>query len=122
MRNFEVISNFEEVILKKGRTEQDRTPNRTILFWNKYWNDEWFGIGRGYEPFGNCFNKNCYTTRDRSLLYNPDYIVNAIIFHGVGIPRKEFKAVKEFKMSQDLVKQNNSGIIPKIVLFMLVMF
>ena len=77
-------------------------------------------IGKGYEPFEHCYNKNCFTTRDRSLLYNPKYIVNAIVFHGVDIPINEFKEIHKFKMNQDLVMHKNSGIIPKIVLFMLV--
>ena len=85
-----------------------------------------FGTGKGLTStaFKNCFNKNCYTTKNRSLLYDPKKIVNAIVFFGIGIPRNdnEFKKIKQFKMNQQLVKEKNGGIIPKIVLYMRVKF
>ena len=100
-------------------------PTRIIIFWNKFWNNyvyDSFGIEKGPEAFKNCHYKNCYITKDRSLLYNPKYIISAIVFFGVAIQQNEFKKIKKFKKNQKLVRQKNGGITPKIVLFMRVIF
>ena len=92
--------------------------NRTIiiLFWNKPGND---GImdGLGFQPFQTCLHKNCLSTRDKSLLNNPKYIIDAIVFYG-DKNKKVITELKKFKESDELVKQMNQGIKPKLVLFM----
>ena len=91
--------------------------NRAILSARK-----WFSIGEGTEPFQSCVGhtKNCLTTRNKSLLHDPHYIIDSIVFHGVHIPMSDFKKIKEFKTNSELVKKQNRGISPKIVLFMMV--
>ena len=82
---------------------------------------KWFSIGEGNKPFQSCgTHTNCFTTRNKSLLHDPNTIISSIVFHGVHIPMKDFKKIKEFKINQDLVKKQNRGISPKIVLFMMV--
>ena len=83
---------------------------------------KWFSIGEGTEPFQSCVGhtKNCLTTRNKSLLHDPHYIIDSIVFHGVHIPMSDFKKIKEFKTNSELVKKQNRGISPKIVLFMMV--
>ena len=114
-----------------SESEDDNPPmnakisiNRTriILFWNKYWGDGWFHIGKGYEPFQDCLQKNCYTTRKRSVLYDPNYIVDGIVFYAVDCPSNDLKKMRQFKESEKLVLQNNHGIKPKIIFFMNVRF
>ena len=100
---------------------------KVIIFWNKFWNKyiyNAFGIDKGPEVFKHCNNKNCVITKDRSKLYNPEYIVSAIVFFGVGIKKieNEFKKIQNFKKSKEWVILKNGGITPKILLFMRVMF
>ena len=100
-------------------------PTKIIIFWNEFWNKyvyNAYGIDQGPEVFKNCHKKNCVITKDRSKLYNPKYIVSAIVFFGVGIQKNEFKKIQKFKKSKELVVRKNGGITPKIVLFMRVMF
>ena len=95
-------------------------PTVIILFWNKPGND---GImdGPGFQPFQTCLHKNCLSTRDKSLLNNPKYIINAIVFYGGkdGF-MDDLSEMKQFKESKELVQQMNQGIKPKIVLFIAV--
>ena len=95
---------------------------KTILFWNKYWRDGWFKIGEGKIPFKSCTKKNCLTTRNRTLLYDPEYVIDAVLFHGGdgSIKKREFQEIKDFKNDRKLVEQNNKGIIPKIILYTMV--
>ena len=92
---------------------------RTILFWNNYWSDGWFKIGEGKIPFKSCTKKNCLTTRNRTLLYDPEYVIDAILFH-YKIIVQEFQEIKDYKKSSELVEQKNKGIIPKIILYTMV--
>ena len=91
-----------------------------ILFWNKFWVHEWFNIGKGSLPYKKCLNQNCFNTRNRSLLHDPHIIVDAIIFHGVQIPLKDFEEIRKFRDNLHLVQMKNQGIKPKIVLFLVV--
>ena len=85
---------------------------RTILFWNSIWILDYF------EDFKGCPNhKNCITTRNRSLLYDPNYIVDAVVFHGVNVPVNEFNSLK---VGKNQILRLNKGIKPLIVLYMLV--
>ena len=98
---------------------------KVIIFWNKFWNKyvyNAYGIDKGPEVFKNCHKKNCVITKDRSKLYNPEYIISAIVFFGVGIQKNEFKKIQKFKKSKELVVRKNGGITPKIALFMRVRF
>ena len=101
---------------KNGKLNRDRV----ILFWNTFYGDGWFNIGRKYEPFQTCPHKNCFTTRDRSLLTNPNFIVDAVVFFGVQCPHDDLRKIKQFKDSEEIFQQKNTGIKPKIVLFMTV--
>ena len=101
---------------KNGKLNRDRV----ILFWNTFYGDGWFNIGRKYEPFQTCPHKNCFTTRDRSLLTNPNFIVDAVVFFGVQCPQDDLRKMKQFKESEEIIQQKNAGIKPKIVLFMTV--
>ena len=114
-----------------SESEDDNPPmnakisiNRTriILFWNKYWGDGWFKIGEGKIPFKSCAKKNCLTTRNRTLLYDPEYVIDAIVFHGGdgSIISQEFQEIKDYKNSSELVEQKNRGIIPKIIFYTMV--
>ena len=49
------------------------------------------------------------------MLYDPQYTVNAIVFHGRDINIKEFKRLK---IDMDWLLEKNNGIKPKIVLFL----
>ena len=90
---------------------------RIILFWNKYWGDGWFHIGKGYEPFQTCLHKNCYSTKNRSVLYDPNYIVDGIVFYRIQCPMDDLKKIRQFKESEKLVGQKNQGIKPKLIFF-----
>ena len=112
---------------RHSKSQLGKTLNRTrtILFWNKYWND---GImdGLGFQPFQTCLHKNCLSTRDKSLLNNPKYIIDAIVFYGGGKGsvekqnQKDLTEIKQFKESDALVQQMNQGIKPKLVLSIVV--
>ena len=91
-----------------------------ILFWNTFWVHEWFKLGKGSLPYQKCANQNCLNTRNKSLLYDPNIIVDAILFHGVNIPLKELEEIKKFRENRHLVQKINRGIKPKIVLFLVV--
>ena len=97
-----------------------RDQDIIILFWNKFWVHEWFNIGKGSLPYQKCANQNCFNTRNRSLLYDPNIIVDAIVFHGVKIPLEEFEEIRKFRENRHLVRKKNRGIKPKIVLFLVV--
>ena len=98
--------------------QSEGNHSRIILFWNTFWEDGWFHIGKGYQPFENCLYKNCYTTRNRTLLYDPNYIIDAIVLYGVACPVNDLKKMKRFTGSKKLVHQKNQGIRPKIILLM----
>ena len=108
-------------VFKRPKSAEQR-QYKTILFWNKYWDDGWFKIGEGKIPFKSCSKKNCLTTRNRTLLYDPEYVIDAIIFHGGdgSIILQEFQEIKDYKNSSELVEQKNKGIIPKIILYTMV--
>ena len=76
--------------------------------------------GFGYQPFQSCIHKNCYITRNRTLLDNPNYGIDGIIFYGAQRFLDDLKKIKSFTESKELIKQNNKGIKPKIILFMAV--
>ena len=92
---------------------------RIILFWNTYWEDGYYGyhIGKGYEPFQTCLHKNCYSTKNRSVLYDPNYIVDGIVFYRIQCPMDDLKKIRQFKESEKLVEQKNQGIKPKLIFF-----
>ena len=99
---------------------RNNTIPKIILFWNSYWHWHYFDMGHGNEGFKNCPNeKNCITTRNRSHLYDPNFIVKAIVFHGVGVSLDELNSLKMQKLNNQLKKWNH-GVDPLIVLFMLV--
>ena len=112
---------------KHSKSQLGKTLNRTItiLFWNKYWIDGMID-GLGFQPFQTCLHKNCLSTRDKSLLNNPKYIIDAIVFYGGGKGsvekqnQKDLTEIKQFKESDALVQQMNQGIKPKLVLFIVV--
>ena len=52
------------------------------------------------------------------MLDDPNYIINAVVFRGEKIPINVLRKLKELKHNTELAKQNNRGVIPKIVLFM----
>ena len=85
---------------------------KTILFWNE---DEWFDKGKSFQT---CFHTNCFITKNNSMLDDPNYIINAVVFRGEKIPINVLRKLKELKHNTELAKQNNRRIIPKIVLFM----
>ena len=85
---------------------------KTILFWNE---DEWFDKGKSFQT---CFHTNCFITKNNSMLDDPNYIINAVVFRGEKIPINVLRKLKELKHNTELAKQNNRGVIPKIVLFM----
>lgn len=58
-----------------------RNGIRYILYWDSMWQYEDFGLGFGSEHFRNCAVKNCFATKDRSLLPLEEY--DALVFHGV---------------------------------------
>ena len=95
---------------KHSNHQLGKSLNRTItiLFWNKYWND---GImdGLGFQPFQTCLHKNCLSTRDQSLLNNPKYIIDAIIFYGGKDSVEDLNEMKKFKESEDLVQKRNQA-------------
>ena len=94
----------------------------TILFWNKLVDGMIDGLG--FQPFQTCLHKNCLSTRDKSLLNNPKYIIDAIVIYGGAKgsmqkqDKKDLTEMKQFKESDNLVQQMNQGIKPKLVLFM----
>ena len=103
------------VPLKPTPNERNR---RTILFWNSYWNSEYFDMGKGNKQFKDCPNqKNCYTTKNQTLLYDPNYIVDAVVFHGVSAP---LDVLQSLKIGKNQLIRLNKGIKPLIVLFMMV--
>ena len=98
----------------------EKTLNRniTILLWNKPGSD---GImdGLGCQPFQTCFTKNCISTRDKSLLINPKFIIDGIVFYS-DKNKNVFTEMKHLIESDDLIQQINQGVKPKLVLFMAV--
>ena len=51
--------------------------NYCILIWNSLYSDEWITFQPGYKSFKQCIeNSNCYTTKNKTLLDDPDYIGN----------------------------------------------
>ena len=112
----------KEGFLSTSKNNNNNTIPKIILFWNSYWHWNYFDMGHGNAGFKNCPNeKNCITTRNRSHLYDPNFIVKAIVFHGVGVSLDELNSLKSQKLNNHL-KKWNQGLDPLIVLFMLVSF
>ena len=82
-------------------------------------NDHWkhFRMGVGNRGFQNCSSyKNCFTTTRRSKLQDPHIVINAIVFHGVGMNMKEIKNLREVRAK---LSEFNQGIDPLFILFLL---
>ena len=75
-------------------------------------------MGVGNRGFKTCPRfSNCYTTTRKSKLTDPHEIIDAIVFHGVGLNVTEIQMLKDKRHSLSKV---NQGITPLFVLFMLV--
>ena len=75
-------------------------------------------MGVGNRGFKTCPRfSNCYTTTRKSKLTDPHEIIDAIVFHGVGLNMTEIQMLKDKRHSLSKV---NQGITPLFVLFMLV--
>lgn len=57
-----------------------RNGVRYILFWNKMWTYDDYGLGFGSEIFKSCPIKNCFTTKNKDLIPIEEF--DALIFHG----------------------------------------
>ena len=115
---------FHEIQRKKIENDTpcfNTNQTKIILFWKKSLSD---GImdGSGYQPFESCFHKSCYITRNISLLDDPNYGVDGIIFIGAQRNLDDLEKIKTFKQSDELIQQYNKGIQPRIILFMMVRF
>lgn len=94
------------------------SARKTILFWNSFWNSKYFEMGMGNEKFKSCPNfNNCYTTRKKSELNNPKFIIDAVVFHGV-FSKNDIPAIQKLKKNRQSLKKLNQGIDPLFVLFM----
>ena len=103
------LANISKVI----KSEENK---KTILFWNSYWHWKHFRMGVGNRGFQNCSSyKNCFTTTRRSKLRDPHIIINAIVFHGVGMNMKEIKNLREVRAK---LSEFNQGIDPLFILFL----
>ena len=75
-------------------------------------------MGVGNRGFKSCPEfKNCYTTTRKTKLTNPNEIIDAIVFHGVGLNTSEIQYLKK---KRQLLSKVNKGIEPLYILFMLV--
>ena len=105
-----LLVNISQVI----KREEEK---KTILFWNSYWHWKHFQMGVGNRGFQNCsMYQNCYTTTRRSKLRDPHIVINAIVFHGVGLNFKEIKNLREMRSK---LPEFNQGINPLFILFIL---
>ena len=100
------------------KTLKTNSEKKTILFWNSYWDWKYFQMGVGNRGFKSCPEfKNCYTTTRKTKLTNPNEIIDAIVFHGVGLNISEIQYLKK---KRHLLSKVNKGIEPLYILFMLV--
>ena len=77
-------------------------------------------MGVGNRGFKKCQKStNCYTTTRRSKLRDPKQRIDAIVFHGVGLDKKELEILKEKRAA---IPEFNQGVDPLYVLFILVSF
>ena len=62
----------------------DADEKLTILFWNRFWNWGYFGMGVGNRGFvsNKCEYSNCYTTNMRKKLMSRSTRIDAIVVHG----------------------------------------
>ena len=103
---------------KSVKTVKTISERKTILFWNSYWDWRYFQMGVGNRGFKKCPEfKNCYTTTRKTKLTNPNEIIDAIVFHGVGLNTSEIQYLKK---KRQLLSKVNKGIEPLYILFMLV--
>ena len=103
------LANISKVI----KSAEDK---KTILFWNSFWHWKHFQMGVGNRGFQNCSSyKNCFTTTRRSKLQDPHIVINAIVFHGVGMNMKEIKNLREVRAK---LSEFNQGIDPLFILFL----
>ena len=124
LQHYEKYAEFFQEIQRKiieNDTPSLNNQTKIILFWKKSLTD---GIMDrfGYQPFESCLHKNCYITRNISLLDDPNYGVHGIIFMGGQKNLEDLEKIKNFKQSYELIEQINKGIQPRIILFMMVIF
>ena len=124
LQHYEKYAEFFQEIQRKiieNDTPSLNNQTKIILFWKKSLTD---GIMDrfGYQPFESCLHKNCYITRNISLLDDPNYGVHGIIFMGGQQNLEDLEKIKKFKQSDELIEQVNKGIQPRIILFMMVIF
>ena len=124
LQHYEKYAEFFQEIQRKiieNDTPSLNNQTKIIIFWKKSLTD---GImdGSGYLPFESCLQKNCYSTRNISLLDDPNYGVHGIIFLGGQKNLEDLEKIKNFKQSDELIEQINKGIQPRVILFMMVRF
>ena len=71
-------------------------------------------MGIGYEGFEMCQFSNCFTTRNRSKLFDPNSQVHAIVFHGAEL---DFDDIKWFRSIRSQIPEHNQNIDPLLILF-----
>ena len=75
--------------MKQDENEDIVVPSKderlNILFWNKFYYLEFFGMGVGNEGFvkNNCKYQNCYTTNQRKKLKDNHTRIDAVVVHGI---------------------------------------
>ena len=94
-------------IINKYFTGNFENPNNkiTILFWNGFWKWPFYGMGEGNTGFisHHCKYTNCYTTNQRTELFQQNKKIDAVIVHGWNRDLdQELKAV-----SQSIVNINS---------------
>lgn len=75
------ISSFDYYVNVQRNSLITKNNLKYILYWTKYWNMDDFAFGFGSENFKYCPVKNCFTTKDKTLLPIDEF--DALIFHGV---------------------------------------
>ena len=114
-------------IQEKSVTFKNKNANgrKIILFWNSFYNNEYFAMGVGNERFKLCPNfKNCDTTRGSTKsgylnIIESEHIIDAVVFHGL-FTSNDITAIQELKKERRNLKDYNQGIEPLFVLFLLV--
>lgn len=75
---YEIATNYQFSI--EYEWPMGKNGVRYILYWDKMWSYEDFGLGFGSEIFKSCPVRNCYTTKNRQLIPLEEF--DALVFHG----------------------------------------
>ena len=108
-----MCGDFHHETLKTRNISPKDEEIKVILFWNSFYDHKYFNMGVGSEGFQDC-QSHCFTTTNRTSLFDPQVKVHAVVFH---VPQLTISEVKMLKKEKAKMSFYNQDVTPSFVFF-----